>query len=253
MSILLAIALNTFKETIRNRILYAVLLFAAVVIMLSVSFGEWSVFARARVMQDFGLASMSIAGLLLAVFIGVGMLGREISTGTVHVLASKPVHRHTILLGKFAGLMGSLLLTVGIMAAAFLLMLWSQGGSPAPSIVWAIVLTWLEMALMVSVALFFSTFASPMLAAMLTLGFYLVGHFNDLMDVASVQGNTVFSLLLRMIYFALPNLEHFNVRSRIVYELPVSGEYFGFAVLYGLLFTALFLLLSCWIFSRKDL
>lgn len=250
----LLIAANTFKETIRNRVLYNVLLFAGIVIVLSVSFGEWSVFARVQVMQDFGLATMSISGLLLAVFIGVGMLGREIGGRTVHALATKPVHRYTIIVGKFAGLMATLLLNFGAMTLMFLAALWKMGGGSGLNVLPAVLLIWVEMAVIVAVSVLFSTFTNATLAAIFTIAFYVAGHFNDLVDVATVEGHYPWlATLLHGVYYVLPNLEHFNIRGRVVYELAVPAGFVGTAVVYGCLYVALFLLLSCAVFGRKDL
>jgi Cu-processing system permease protein len=248
------IALNTFKETIRNKVLYNILLFAGVLIVLSISFGEWSVFARVQVMEDFGLATMSISGLLLAVFIGVGMLGKEISSKTVYTMLAKPIARSEVLLGKFCGLLLTLFINFGIMTLFFLLTIRLIGGTVQPALLPAIALTWMEMALIVSVSLLFSAFTTPMLSAMFTLGFYLIGHYNDFVDVAAISAQQPYLAgALKVLYYLLPNLEHFNVRSRVVYGLGVPGEYVGFAILYGMLFIALFLLLASILFSRKDL
>ena len=110
MNAVLIIAANTFKETIRNKVLYNILLVAAVALLLSLSFGDLSIFSRAQVMTDFGLATMSLTGLLLAVFIGVGLLGVEISNKTVYGIISKPVTRAAFISGKFLGLCATLFL-----------------------------------------------------------------------------------------------------------------------------------------------
>ncbi len=248
------IAVNTFRETIRNHALYTILGFAAVIIALSISFGEWSVFARVQVMQDFGLATMSLSGLLLAVFIGVGMLGREISSKTVYALAAKPISRTSILAGKFGGLLFTLTLNFAAMSLFFLLSLMAIGGGLEPSLMLAVLLVWVEMAVIVAAALFFSAFSSSMLAALFTLGFFIAGHFNDLVDIDALSGGfKPLAGVLHLLYFAIPNLEHFNIRSRIVYEMGVPPGYIGFAILYGALYTLLFLLLAAIVFEQKDL
>ncbi|MBD3316682.1 MAG: ABC transporter permease subunit, partial [Chitinivibrionales bacterium] len=235
-------------------VLYNVLLFAGVIIALSVSFGEWSVFARVQVMQDFGLATMSISGLLLAVFVGVGMLDKEMSGRTVYTLATKPVHRYTIIVGKYVGLTTTLLLNFGVMTLLFLATLWSMGGGSGLNVLPAVLLIWVEMAVVVAVSVLFSTFTNATLAAILTIAFYIAGHFNDLKDVVAVEGRHPWLVdLLHGLYYVLPNLEHFNIRSRVVYDLPVPSGFVGTAVLYGCLYVALFLLLSCAVFGRRDL
>jgi Cu-processing system permease protein len=248
------IAANTFLETVRNHILYLVLFFALALIVLSVFVADWSVFARVQVMQDFGLATMSIAGLLLAVFIGVGLLGREMSQKTLYHVITKPVSRSVFVCGKFFGLFATMVCTFAVMTAIFLATLFSLGGVITAQVVLAVVLIWVEMSVMISAAVLFSTLTSPMLASIFSLAFYVAGHFNDLLSLKFVEHKgSLYPALLRAIYFLLPNLEHFNVRDNVVYGIALPRFYFGAAIAYGVLYTMLFLILSCLLFSKKDL
>jgi ABC-type transport system involved in multi-copper enzyme maturation permease subunit len=248
------IAINTFRETIRNKVLYNVLLFAGIIICLSVSFGKWSVFARIQVMEDFGLATMSISGLLLAVFIGVAMLGKEINNKTVYLMASKPIKRSFIIIGKYLGLLTTLLLNYFIMTLFLYSSLLFIGGKIDYTINYAIILTMCEMAIIVSVALFFSIITTSTLSAILTIAFYILGHFNDLVDI-NQPGllNGLLVIFLKAIHYLLPSLGYFNIRTPVVYNLPVSLEYVFYTILYGLLYTILFICISCLLFEKKDL
>jgi Cu-processing system permease protein len=248
------ISVNTFLETIRNHVLYLVFFFVIALIFLSVFVADWSVFARIQVMQDFGLATMSIAGLLLAVFIGVGLLGREVGQKTVYHVVTKQVSRSVFVCGKFFGLFATLVLTFAVMSIFFMVTLYFLGGAIGTQVLWAVLLIGAEMAVMISAAVFFSTLTSPLLASIFSLVFYIVGHFNDLLQLKLIeQKSLLYSALLRVIYFLLPNLEHFNVRDNVVYGIALPQSYFGYAIVYGVLYTALFLILSCALFSKKDL
>ena len=253
MNPIIHIALNTAKETIRNRILYSILFFAALLIFLSMSFGDWSVLARFQVMQDFGLATMSIAGLLLSIFIGIGLLGKEISSKTIYNLLSRPVSRAQIIAGKFIGLLAILTLNMVIMGAFFLLMLVVMGSPLKPELLSAVLLVWVEMAVIIAAAMLFSTFTTPTLAAMFTLGFYIAGHFNDMVSVEMLQQNPVLFYIVKILYWILPNLEHFNIRSAVVYGIGIPAGHIGFACLYGLLYCLLYLIIGGTIFAKKDL
>jgi ABC-type transport system involved in multi-copper enzyme maturation permease subunit len=248
------IAVNTFKETIRNKVLYNILFFAVGIMLLSISFGEWSVFARVQVMQDFGLATMSVAGLLLAVFIGVGMLGKEISSRTLYNVLVKPVHRYEFVCGKFLGLAATLFLNFAIMTAIFWATIASMGGGVKLGLFAAVALLWVELAVVVSVSVLFSTLTTPTLAAVFTLGFYIIGHYNDLLDLEfMLSKGALWGVVLKTIYFLLPNLEHFNVRARVVYGMGVGWDYVALAAGYGLLYTMLFLVVASLMMNRKDL
>jgi Cu-processing system permease protein len=248
------IALNTFKETIRNHAIYMVLLFVIVLILLSVSFGDWSVFARIQVIEDFGLSTMSISGLLLAVFIGVGMLGKEISSKTVYHVITKPITRHQFIIGKFSGLLAVLILNYAIMSFFFIGTLIVFDGHVGWMFLSAIICIGTEMAVIISAALFFSTFTSSMLAALFSIAFYCAGHLNDLISVSiAAQQWSFFPVILKGLYYLLPNLEHFNIRNHVVYQSGLPASYAFLVVAYGGLYVVLFLFLSCIIFRKKDL
>ena len=181
------IASNTFKETIRNKVLYNILLVAGVALFLSMSFGDLSVFSRGQVMTDFGLATMSLTGLLLAVFIGVGMLGIEISGKTVYGVLTKPVSREAFILGKFFGLLATLILNFALIALVFFISIKFLGTNVNSGTVWAVILIAVEMAVIVSAAIFFSSFTTPTLAAIFTIGFYVAGHLNNMVGIGAEQ------------------------------------------------------------------
>lgn len=249
------VGLNTFRESIRNKILYNIVLVALGVIVFAVSLGDWSVFARVQVMQDFGLATMSLTGLLLSAFIGVGLLGKEVSGKTVYMVATKPVSRSSFVVGKFLGLLVTLFVNYALLTVVFWIAIWYMGGEAKPALLAAILLIWVEMAVMIAASMFFSTFSSgPVFAAILTCAFYVGGHLNDLVSVELVADQHPFlGEVLTWVYFVLPNLEHFNIRTAIVYALELPDGYTLVAAAYGALYVGVLLLLSCVVFEGRDL
>jgi Cu-processing system permease protein len=248
------IALNTFRETVRNKVLYNILLVAGVALVLSMSFGDLSLFSRVQVMIDFGLATMSLTGLLLSVFIGVGMLGVEISSKTVYGALTKPLSREEFILGKFFGLISTLFINFALIALVFLFSIYLMGASVHFPVLYAVVLIALEMAVIVSSSMFFSTFTTPTLAAIFTIGFYVCGHLNDLTGIGlKQQQNIIWRTVLNILYYVFPNLEHFNIRTLVVYDMSIPHGYVASAVCYGVLYTFLLLIFSMIVFSRKDL
>lgn len=250
-----SIAINTFLETLRNKILYNILLVAGVALVLSMSFGDLSILSRAQVIADFGLATMSVTGLLLAVFIGVGMLGKEISSKTIYMIVTKPVSRESFVAGKFAGLFLILVINLLLVAAVFFCSIFLLMDSVVqPQLSWAVFLIIIEMGVMVAASIFFSTFTTPTLAAIFTIGFYVSGHLNDLVGIGAAQKqNALWNGALKAIYYVLPNLEHFNIRTQVVYNIGIPEGYVGTAVCYGVLYISLFLFLSIMLFAGKDL
>jgi ABC-type transport system involved in multi-copper enzyme maturation permease subunit len=212
MKAILTIAINTYRETIRNKVLYNILLVAGVALVLSLSFGDLSLFSRAQVMTDFGLATMSVTGLLLSVFIGVGMLGKEISSKTVYVVITKPVSRESFIVGKFIGLVTTLLLNFALIGVVFYCSILMMGTTVNINVAGAVILIAVEMVVIVAASIFFSSFTTPTLAAIFTIGFYVSGHLNDLVGIGrEQQNNVVWNFLLKSLFYILPNLEHFNI------------------------------------------
>ena len=250
----LAVAVNTFRESIRNKLLYNIVFVALGVIVFSVSLGDWSVFARVQVMQDFGLATMSLTGLLLSVLIGVGLLGREVSSKTVYMVITKPVSRAAFVVGKFAGLLATLFLNYVLLVVVFWVAILYMGGAAQPSLLAAVLLIWVEMAVMIAASIFFSTFTSgPVFAAILTAAFYVGGHINDMISIEYLELKQTWLVpVLKAMYFVLPNLEHFNVRTAIVYGLVLPPHYVWLALWYGVMYAVLLLFLSCVAFGRRD-
>jgi len=253
MDIIATIAANTFRETIRNKVLYNILLFVGIIIVLSVSFGEWSVFARVQVMNDFGLAAMSLSGLLLAVFIGSSILGKEISGKTVYLTATKPIKRASIIWGKFFGVYLTLFLNFIIMSAIFGVSLTLSGGELSFIHLKALLLLITELGVILAFSLLFSVLSSPTLAAIFTVGFYIIGHFNNLGGLGSLSEHTWLLPFLQVFSLIMPNLDFFNIRAAVVLENPVGAQYVFAALGYGILFMALALTLAAAAFEKKDL
>jgi ABC-type transport system involved in multi-copper enzyme maturation permease subunit len=247
------IGLNTFRETIRDKILYNILVLGIAFIFLTISFGEWSVFARIQVMSEFGLATLSIVGLLLAVFIGAGMLGREIHNKTMYTLLAKPVERYQVVVGKFLGLLATLTLNYAILSLVLFTTLKLLGGGSVQLLI-AVVMLLIELAVITAAALFFSTITNTTIAAMMTLVFYIAGHYNDLLEIGMVSRHSpLYGLLLRTIYYLVPNLEHFNVRDAVVYGAGIDMAVAGYSALYGICYTVVLLCAAALIFTRKDM
>jgi len=253
MSIIFTIAQNTFRETIRNKVLYNILLFVGIIIVLSVSFGEWSVFARVQVMNDFGLATMSLSGLLLAVFIGSSLLGKEIGGKTIFLTATKPIDRGLIIWGKFFGVYLTLFLNMIIISAVFGISLVVSGGEITLMHVKALVLLITELGIILAFSLLFSVLSSPTLAAIFTIGFYIIGHFNDLVGLHEMNDNLWLIPILEAFNLIMPNLQYFNIRAAVVQENPVGIVYVAAAIAYGFLYIAIALMLASAAFRKKDL
>lgn len=247
------IALNTFRETIRNRILLNILMFAVGLILLSLVVGEWSMENQAKVIKDFGLSAMSIFGLLIAIFIGIRLMVQELEQRTIYILASKPIHRWQIIIGKYVGLALTLAVNVLLMTLTLGFTNIFMEGSIDWGMLPAIGLIYVEILLIVAFSLFFSTLMSPTLASMATLAVFVIGHITDfLREYVALYPDKGLHWLFRFIYRVMPNLENLNLKMAVVGHIPQPPHAFEYGLLYGLAYIGVILLLSVLTFNRKD-
>ncbi|WP_313887265.1 ABC transporter permease [Nodosilinea sp. FACHB-141] len=250
------IARTVFLEVIRDRILYLVALFALLLVIARVLLPDISAGAENKILMDLGLASIHLLSVVVAVFVGTGLINKEIEKRTVLVLIAKPVSRAEFIIGKHLGLTAVLAVLIAALGAIFVLVL-AASGVPFSlgSLVLALLFTTLEAALLVAVAIVFGVFTSSLLATMLTFAVYLMGHLSqDLVAFGKLSETPAVQRLTNVLYLVLPDLERLNLRNAAAYGielLPTPPELFGHA-LYGLLYTALLLSVSIIIFSRRQ-
>ena len=253
MKVIVAIAENTFRETIRDRVLYNILFFALGMIILSLIASSWSINQEVKILKDFGLTVMNLFGLLIAVFIGVGLVYKEVEKKTIYVIISKPIHRFQFILGKYFGLLVTLFVTMGIMTVAFFLILYIFQAEFDFLLLLGIFAIYLEMVFVVAFALLFSSFTTPMLSAILSIFIYIGGHFSaDIKLIGPGIENAFFKLLLTILHYMLPNLAYFNIKNEVVHRLPISVEQFVFSILYSFLYLFIILSLTVFIFQKRD-
>jgi ABC-type transport system involved in multi-copper enzyme maturation permease subunit len=244
---------NTFKEAVRDRILYSIVFFALVILSISTIMDVITIGQRAKIIKDMGLFSISLFGTLIAIFIGIGLVYKEIDKRTIYTIVAKPVARYQFLLGKYLGLILTIFVEVVAMSAIFLCIVYSQSKEIEPLLFLAIAFTFLELMVICAVAVFFSSFSTPILSGMFTLGVYVIGHLTrDLLEYSYRFQGTVLEKILKTLYYLFPNLDNFNFRAAAVHGLPISGEAILYSVIYGVLYITILLFASFIIFSRRD-
>ena len=249
-----AVAHNTYRETVRDRIFYLVAVFGFVMLASTAVLSPLTVGAQGKIMTDVGLAAMVVIGLLVVVFVGSGMVRKEMDKGTIVTILAKPVSRREYLLGKFLGLNLTLTAMLAIMAVLFAVMLAVAPGEFSPRFLGAVYLTFLELTLINAVAVFFSTCVSSILAAVFTLGAFIVGHLSEsIREFGQLQDAPMQERISDLVYRLVPNLEVFNVRGAVVHGDPVTWAHLGWATIYGLGWTGLLLILAGSVFSRREL
>ncbi|MGB2905681.1 MAG: ABC transporter permease [Candidatus Aminicenantaceae bacterium] len=248
-----AIALNTFREAIRDRILYLLLFVAVVSLVFSRLLALLTVGDRVKIITDVGLASLSLFGALMAILIGTGLVYKEIDKKTIYTLLAKPIHRWQFLLGKFFGLILVLFVMLSLMSLIFILILLLHSGKLEWGMFVGLAFIFLEMCLITAVALLFSCFSTPILSTIFSLAFYVIGHVSWGLETLIGKLNSGFAkAVARVFYTLIPDLENFNFKTEIVHHLPIPPQVFLYATLYGLCYTAFVLALAMLVFRRRD-
>lgn len=248
-----AIAWNTVREAIRDKALHSILFFAVLLLLVSLAMKEISIGDTEKVVRGVAMGGISVIGGIIAIFLGVGLVYKEIERKTIYTLASKPIPRWQLLLGKYLGLWLTLLIEVVILGALYTLIVGSQQGMPSAGIYVALGLLMVELTLLTAWATLFSTFASPITASAYSLCIYLIGHFtDDLAQFGEASDDPGFKELARVLYRVLPNLELFNVRSEAIHGIPIPATEIAWAVSYGVGYTAVVLVLAMIVFERRD-
>jgi ABC-type transport system involved in multi-copper enzyme maturation permease subunit len=255
-----AIGRNTFREAIRNKVLYSLLFFALVVILSSLAFGSLSVRDHARLTTDLGLAGMSLFSIIIAIFVGVNLVYKELDRKTIYTLIPKPIHRYQFVLGKYLGLVLTLVVQLALMSAMLVLVLWIREAEVGTPLLLMVLLILLEVVVITAVAVLFSSFSTPFLSGAFTLGIFLLGRsVPDIRRVAEAMDSGPGSTMLSAIARIVPNLRYFYVSGTDIegQRVSVNGvfvdwSYLGLGASYALLYVALVLLVAMGLFSRRD-
>ena len=254
---ILPIARNAFREAVRDRVLYNLVLFVLVLIVSAIFLGELSAGEEAKITVDLGLSAMLLFGVFIAVFVGVGLVYKEIERRTLYSILSKPIGRGEFLLGKYLGLCLTLLVNILIMGGGLSLALVyvRRGWDPLVVRIWpAILLIFIELMIMTSVAMLFSSFSSPALSALLSFFVFVIGHFSaDLKTLSHSMNGAPARWLFAGLYYLLPNLANYNVITIASHGLSPALLPVLLAVAYGLIYVAVLLAATTMIFSRRNL
>lgn len=249
-----AIAKNAFREAVRDRILYNLIVFVLLITVSAVFLGELTAGQEARVIVNLGLSATLIFGTFISIFVGVSLVWKEIEKKTVYSIFSKPVGRGEWIVGKYLGLCATLFANLVVMGAGVTLALLYVGGKQLIGGVWnAILLIILELTIITAVAIMFSSFSTPALSALLTFFVFIIGHFSSsLLEIATSVGAKGAVGFFTAIYYILPNLSHFSFITETANGMLPPLSMLGGAALYAVIFDVILLTITVVIFGRRN-
>lgn len=250
---IISIARNTFREAVRDRVLYNLVFFVLLITAAAVFLGELTAGNEARVIVNLGLTVVLFFGAFIAIFVGVGLVSKEIERRTVFAIFSKPVTRGEFIVGKYLGLCLTLLVNVAVMALGITLALFYVGGSALVlSSLAAILLIFFELILLTAVAILFSTFSSPTLSALLTFFIFIIGHFSAALNQVAATGSNGAKIFFTGLYYFLPNLSFFSFITNAAHGQIPTAAYLLTAFGYALIYVVILLSIAAFIFGRRN-
>jgi ABC-type transport system involved in multi-copper enzyme maturation permease subunit len=250
------IAFNTFREAVRDRVLYNLVVFALIMVASALVFGQISFGIERLIMVNLGLTAITAFGIVIAIFIGIGLVSKEIEKKTLYTVLARPVRRWEFIVGKFFGLSGTLVVNTFFMAVGFFAALWLLVHHFQRTDGWILVAIWfivLEFVIVTAVALLFSSFSSPLLSAVFTLALFVIGNFaQDLRSFGGgMQGATKW--LAVGVAHIVPNFASFNVVSGVAHGDHLAASLIVWNTLYAVLYSAVAIAGAVVVFENRNL
>jgi ABC-type transport system involved in multi-copper enzyme maturation permease subunit len=251
-----AIARNAFREALRDRVLYNLVLFVLLLTAAAIFLGELSAGQEARIIVNMGLSAMLLFGAFISIFVGVGLVYKEIERRTVYAIFSKPVGRGEFLVGKYLGLCLTLAVNTAVMGAgvSLALMYVSGGWDPLVASIWpAVLMIYMELMILTAVALLFSSFSSPALSALLTFFVFIIGHFSaDLKTLAASMGTASAQWFFGALYYLLPNLANYSFITPAAHGQSPQPSMMLASFAYAVMYITILLAAATLIFNRRN-
>jgi ABC-type transport system involved in multi-copper enzyme maturation permease subunit len=253
---IVAIARNAFREAVRDRVLYNLVLFVLLITAAAIFIGELSGGQERKIIVDLGLSAMLLFGAFISIFVGVGLVFKEIERRTIYAIFSKPVGRGEFLLGKYLGLCLTLLVNIIVMGlgVSLALIYVSGGWDPLALRIWpGVLLIYFELTILTAVALLFSSFSSPALSALLTFFVFIIGHFSsDLKNLATSMGSTSARWLFASLYYLLPNLANYSFITPVAHGQVPEASQTALTIVYALVYITVLLTIATLVFRRRN-
>ncbi|MBM3313970.1 ABC transporter permease [candidate division WOR-3 bacterium] len=248
-----AVALNTFRESVRDKVLLTLIVFALVVMGSARVIQPLALGEEVKVIKDLGLSAITLFCVIISILVGGRLVYKEVEKRTIYIVLAKPVRRWEFVLGKYIGLMAVLVVSLMVMTVAFFAIMLVMGIRVQLYLLLAVLTTFFQLVVVTAVAVLCSTFSTPITGAVFTFAVYFVGHLTrDLKLLAAMSPSVVVKVVSQFLYYLLPNLSNFNLRAEVVYGAPLDPYALLLSGLYALVYAVTLLMISTVVFSRKE-
>jgi ABC-type transport system involved in multi-copper enzyme maturation permease subunit len=254
MTALFVLAQSTWRQFVRDRVFYLAFFVAALLVAFSYLLATLTIVESRKILLDFGFAALSLAGVCIAIYLGIAAIAREIENRTIYTIVSKPVSRRAYLLGKFIGSAAVLAVTQLLLSAALAMILKMAGEDLPPGFAQCCGLIFLENLIVLSFAILVSIPFSSVMAGALSIAFFLVGRSSVSIDMMAQKAESAeVKVFAGVLYYVFPNLERFNLRDVVAYGQPFPAEMIPLALSYAAAYTAVCLVAAILVLGRRDL
>ena len=251
---LLALATNTFREAIRDRIWISILVFALASILFSVALKEITIGDQAKVVRSIAQGGVDFFSSVIAMFLGISIVWKELEKKTIYTILSKPIPRWMFILGKYLGLMMTVCVAVIAMVGIYTLLMFYEQGVPEPIVFVSFGLLLVELMVLTAWATLFSSYSAPTTATVFLLSIFVIGHLaDDIWLFGNQSENPAIRQIASTLYWVLPNFEALSIRELSIHEKPIPWSQVGHASLYGIGYSTAVLSFAIVIFQRKDI
>lgn len=244
---------QTFREAIRNKILYGIGFFAVAIFLFSLVLGELSLYEQERVIRDVGMTFMMLMGIVLGAYTGIGILHKEIDRKIIYTILSKPIRRYQVIIGRFLGITLTLFVELAAMFAVFLILLAVRSMNIDPTLFQAFWLIYIESLVVAAAALMFSTFSSTMLSSLMTAGFVVIASlYQQIEHYAEINKAMEIRAAMHAAQFLLPNFGHFDVSTQVSYALAIPASHVAWSSFHGLTYIVVLICIAAVIMEKRD-
>jgi ABC-type transport system involved in multi-copper enzyme maturation permease subunit len=251
-----SISLNTFREAVRDRVLYNLVLFVLLLLASAPLFGQISIGLEKLILINVGLSAISLFGVIIAILIGIGLVYKEIEKKTLYTILSRPVRRWEFIVGKYLGLVLTLVVNAVFMTAGFYaaLLIFGHGLTKGDAaLLVAIYFIVLQLLMITAMTLLFSSFSTPIFSAVFAFAFFVIGTMSDDLRGFAAAAKGATKWLVTAAAYLVPDLSSLNVISQVAHENPIGGKLVVFNTIYAVLYSAAALAAAILIFERRDL
>ncbi|RKY99484.1 MAG: hypothetical protein DRQ04_07465 [Candidatus Hydrothermota bacterium] len=250
---IIAIFGGTLKEGVRSKLFWGILVFALLLFLSTMVVSELSFAEKEKIIADLGLSLISAFGLIAAVILGTDLIYRDIQNGTIQIILARPVKRWKYVAGKYLGLMAIIGVNLLLLSLMLLFVLLIYVGKPCIYLLRSLYTIFLELSLIASIGVFFSTFStSQLLSSLVTLGLFIIGHSLDILRMSAGKSGKFLGFLLKSLAVIFPDLDFYDIKIKVIHGLPLESSYYSEILLYTLGYVIFILFLASLIMERRE-